>query len=104
MQVVATFGHFSYGQIVIDKEGILQGVNVHERELDDLITKACGPKGPGLDLEGFGLTVQVTGKSGGRTGFKQPDGSNCRMRSKTAPGAIWGGFSGNGSTAAARPG
>lgn len=65
-QVVATFGHRSYGQIVIDEKGTLLGVNVIEPLLEGLVASACSAGDPLAGLEGFALNVAVGRPRGGR--------------------------------------
>ena len=65
-QVVATFGHFSYGQIVIDSKGILLGTNLAEHELEYFVARGRGARDPFTDLEGFSLETDVKNLRGGR--------------------------------------
>jgi hypothetical protein len=65
--VSASFGQFGYGQFVIDKEGILRGVDVRGKTFDRILEQACGnPSAIGVD--GFALTTLSKTVQSGRPG------------------------------------
>ena len=65
-ELAAAFGQYSYGKIVIDKNGVLLGIDVDDREFEGLVQAALGSETPVFPLEGFALKVKVEDVSGGR--------------------------------------
>ena len=68
-EVAAAFGQYSYGKVVINKEGILVGINVRGNEFTTLVEESCGTVAPEFPLEGFALKAKAVDLSGGTGGI-----------------------------------
>jgi hypothetical protein len=68
-EVAAAFGQYNYGKVVINKEGILVGIDVRGNTFTSVVEESCGTVAPEFPWEGFGLKVRTTDLSGGTGGI-----------------------------------
>lgn len=70
--LVSTFGHFSYGYVVIGSDGKLLGVNVNDFEVRRMIDEAVNGAAD-EESGGIAIAARLVNKAGGRTGWNIDD-------------------------------
>ncbi len=67
-EVAAAFGQYGYGKFVIDKEGVLVGIDLRRDAFTSTVERASGTTTPKVPLDGFALKVQAVKLKGGASG------------------------------------